>query len=138
MVKKEFLMSEEPLKLVIQTLTLDKIQKDAIEDIENLLMEGFYAAKENNFPAYNHYKEIYKEVVKREGLIDAWLSFICLCIFAQGVSVGRGKKEIEKEDISITKKSICDDEWPHCSVMRLKAFSKALDIVIKRYEELRG
>jgi len=126
-------MTEEHLKSVIARLTFGKIQEAAIEYLGELLEQGFDAAKENKFPVHSRFKEIYKEVMEKEGLIDAWLSFICICIFAQGVSVGRGGKQIEKDDIENTKNRICDDKWPKCPVMRLKEFSAALDNVMEWY-----
>ena len=128
-------MAEEVLKLVIKNLTFDKIQEEVTKDLETLLKEGFQAAKDDNFPAHNLFQEIYKEVLERNGLIDAWLLFICICSFAQGVSVGRGRKEIEEDDINITRNTICDDAWPGCPVMRLRAFSNELKNIIQWYDK---
>lgn len=134
MVEIEKMPEEDPLKSVIKGLTLGRIEGKAIECLEVLLKEGFTAARENSFPVHSSFKEKYREVIEREGLIDAWLSFICFCSFAQGISVGRNAEKIEKKDLIEARNKICE-RYPYCTVMRLEKFSAVLNNIIWWYDE---
>ena len=127
-------MAEETIKSAVNELTIGRIQDEVMDDMEKLLTEGFRFAEKNDFPAHSYFEKRYKEILERRGLIDAWLSFICFCIFSQGVSVGMGRKMIEKDDISKTQDEICD-KWPDCLVMRLKSFNRALDYITKWFDK---
>lgn len=128
-------MADGPLKTAIQGLTLGRIEEGAVEPLEQLLRQGFEAVREQDFPVYRYLKDVQQGVLEREGLVDAWLSFICLCTFANGVAAGRGAKTINVSDVDKTRDTTCD-EWPKCVVMRLEEFSRAFSSVMEAYDKL--
>lgn len=127
-------MTEEPMKSIIISFTRDAISEQAEEELAKLFEGGYGAARDAKFPAHRDFREFHDDVMKREGFVDAWLSFICLSTFALGISVGRGATKIETSDVFMARDTICD-KWPDCTVMKLEAFSAALPKIREWYDK---
>ena len=116
---------------VVQILGFKGVQEGGITRLDQLFAEGYAAAKENKFPAHSYFRSRLEDIMKSEGIIDAWLVAICLTTFAQGIAVGRGTEVIEDRDVETARLSLCG-QWPDCQMMRLQGFVDALEEMIRQ------
>jgi hypothetical protein len=127
-------MSEERIlsiaREIIKTLTLDRIEDDAIINLWKIFLDSYKHLKEKGLTASKIFDQMYGEIKTREGIVDAWLNLILLTTFAAGIAYDR---TIKIYDVDITTARICD-QWPKCPEKRISNVMKILKLLIEWYD----
>jgi len=114
------------IREVIRILTLDNFDESAAEPARQCLVEGAADAQAASVSAHNYLAEHWDSIRSQDGLIDAWIGAVIFITFAQGVAVGRGRKELRESDVSLARKELCT-RFPACFTMRLESAISALE-----------
>jgi hypothetical protein len=111
---------------LIRILTFDNFDLGAVEPTDKCLREGAAFAADSGVSVQRYVAENWESIRRAEGLIDAWIGTLIIVSYAQGIAVGRGRKELLESDVLLAREQLCD-YFPKCYVMRLESAISALE-----------
>jgi len=135
--EKEKIINSVIDSLTLNSPTLKKIRPDAYSVLTKSFEEVYEYVKKEGFKADLYFKQNFSRISEKRGLLDAGLSFLILATFSAGFAAGKGRKEIEPEDVFSTREWGCD-YWPACPEMRIEGFLKSLSMLMEWYDTYIG
>jgi hypothetical protein len=123
-------MSASLIQEAIGYLTYGRITPEAIDRLAKSFDDAYSHMREVGFPATEFFEKEFKKILEKRGLMDAWISYLIISFFTEGIAIGLGKDKITVEDVEKAEKDICD-RWPKCDEERVRNSLKALSALLR-------
>lgn len=127
----------EPLgQQQVASFALGKITPEAVERLQNLTTDGLRSL-DGGYPLTTVFENNLELFAKERGVLEEWLAWNIVTLFAAGVAAASDRGQITIEDLEVVRNKLCE-RFPECTAMRIHAASDLLRQLIESVSDLQS